>query len=63
MAKAIDAMAVDPFSGGDVKRISGTDNLWRWRVGEFRIIYRIHRESRRVEIAEILPRGQAYKNL
>ncbi|MGH8104593.1 MAG: type II toxin-antitoxin system RelE family toxin [bacterium] len=62
MGRAIEAMKADPFSGGDVKRLAWIDELWPWRVGEFRIIYRIRRDARRVEIAEILPRGQSYKS-
>ncbi|MFQ6052556.1 MAG: type II toxin-antitoxin system RelE/ParE family toxin [Candidatus Hydrothermarchaeota archaeon] len=33
----------------------------RYRVGEWRVIYRLFKEKKIVEIIAILPRGDAYR--
>ena len=38
---AIDALADDPRPSGCVK-VKGEDDLWRVRVGDYRIVYEIH---------------------
>lgn len=37
--KALDEMAVDPFTG-DIRRLSGASPAWRRRVGNYRILFR-----------------------
>jgi len=41
IVRAIEQLADDPRPSGVVK-ISGDDNAWRIRVGDYRIIYEIH---------------------
>ena len=48
-----------PF--GDVKKLQGKVNDYRLRIGDYRIIYTM--AEGRIEISDILPRGQAYKRL
>lgn len=38
---AVDSLTVEPRPPGVVK-LAGDDNLWRVRVGEYRIVYEIH---------------------
>jgi len=38
---AVDGLAMEPRPAGVVK-MAGDDNLWRVRVGEYRIVYEIH---------------------
>lgn len=47
---------VDPWWGNIVK-IKGYDNLWRKRVGNYRIFYSVKTETKTVEIKEIERRG------
>ena len=44
---------------GDVKRLQGFSNLYRLRVGDWRIIFTM--TSTEIYIEDVLPRGSAYK--
>lgn len=51
----------DPLYGINIKPLTGKlKGLYRYRVGDWRVIYRIFRETKVVEIIAILPRGNAY---
>lgn len=39
--EAIEALAHDPRPAG-VEKLSGDDNAWRVRVGDYRVLYEIH---------------------
>ena len=52
---ALLAMQEDPF-GGDIKRLKGQDAAWRRRVGNYRIVYDLEVEERRIVVAGILRR-------
>lgn len=55
----IEALAADPFaSNSNVKALEGTDG-YRLRIGDWRIIYRIHGET--LEVLRIGSRGGIYK--
>ena len=41
IVRAVETLAGDPRPHGVVK-MAGDDNLWRVRVGDFRIVYEIH---------------------
>ena len=43
------ALRTDPWSG-DIEKIGGRDDLWRRRVGNYRIFYSLHIPERRVEV-------------
>jgi len=51
---ALLAMQQDPFSG-DIKRLKG-QAAWRRRVGNYRIVYDLHVDERRIVVAGILRR-------
>ena len=42
------------------KKLAISDNLWRIRIGDFRVIYRISDKIKTVTIAEIKNRRDAY---
>lgn len=48
-----------PF--GDIKKLQGYSNLYRLRVGDYRVIYEVWDEG--IVIDAVLPRGEAYKGL
>jgi len=51
----------NPFYGGNIKPLTGKlKGLYRYRVGDWRIVYRIIKEKMFVEIIAILPRGNTY---
>jgi mRNA interferase RelE/StbE len=56
------ALAKNPRPAG-CKKLSGFDNLYRVRVGDWRISYAIEDERLVILVLEIAPRGDAYRNL
>ena len=59
---AIRELAVNPRPSGCVK-LAGYENLYRVRVGDWRIIYALEEERLVVVVIEIAPRGEAYRGL
>jgi addiction module toxin, RelE/StbE family len=59
VAAKIDALAQSPRPAG-CKQLRGADDLWRIRVGDYRLIYAINDESLTVEIRVIRHRKDAY---
>lgn len=52
----------NPIYGNKIRPLTGQlKGLIRYRVGEWRLIYRLFREKRIVEVVAILPRGKAYR--
>jgi mRNA interferase RelE/StbE len=60
--QAIRGLANEPRPPG-YKKLTGYDNLFRIRVGDWRIIYAIEDDRLIILILEISPRGGAYRNL
>lgn len=54
-------IAIEKIPQGDIKKLRGYTNIYRLRVGDYRIIYKII--SNGIFIQDILPRGEAYKRL
>ena len=52
---------IEKFPSGDIKTLVGYQNMFRLRVGNYRIIYKTTPDG--IYIEDILPRGEAYKNL
>ena len=48
---AIDEMELNPFSG-DIEKLSGYDDVWRRRVGSYRLLYEIHIAKRIIYIKD-----------
>lgn len=60
--RCFETLEKNPHYGSNIKQLSGElKGLLRYRVGDWRVIYRIIQESCVVEIIAILPRGDAYK--
>jgi mRNA interferase RelE/StbE len=52
----------NPLYGGTIRPLTGhLKGLYRYRVGDRRVIYRLYSERLTVEVIAILPRGDAYK--
>jgi mRNA interferase RelE/StbE len=58
----IGALADNPRPPG-VKRLTAADNLWRIRVGDYRIVYEIHDAELIVRLIRIAHRSKAYRSL
>lgn len=62
--KALDAIAKDPFDvqHRNIQPLHGPfKGLWRYRLGNLRIVYQVDAEAGIVWIAAIRPRGEVYK--
>lgn len=58
---ALLALAENPYSASDVKALKGEGDLYRKRVGQFRIIYKIVDQELVVLILKVGSRGDVYK--
>jgi len=59
---ALHGLAANPRPAG-CKRLQGQTNLYRVRVGDWRISYAIEDDKLIVLIVEVAPRGGAYRDL
>ena len=62
MRRVIDRLAADPTPEGS-KKLVGYDNLYRMRIGDWRISYAVEQDRLIILIVEIAPRGSAYRTL
>ena len=60
--RAVRLLQANPFPPGCAK-LRGSDDLWRVRVGDYRIIYQVNTTNRTVNIAAIRHRREAYQAL
>ncbi len=58
----IEDLKSDPFPSQSI-RISGSERLYRLRVGDYRIIYEVDSKAKEITIHYIRPRSIAYRNL
>ena len=58
--RKIQALANDPRPPG-CEKLSGTENIYRIRDGDYRIIYQVSDRERRVEIARVRDRKDVYR--
>ena len=56
----IDALAIEPRSSGSVK-LTGAENLYRIRVGDYRIIYSIEDDLLVILVVKIAHRREVYR--
>ena len=57
--KAINALP----DNGDIKKLTGTNGLFRIRIGNIRVIFKIDRTEKIITITAIGSRGQIYNDL
>ena len=58
--KRIEELADDPRPTG-CRKLVGQTNLWRIRIGDYRVIYEIDDGKRLVDISAIRHRSEAYR--
>ena len=49
-------MEINPFVG-DIKKLKGIENVWRRRIGNYRIIFEIFSQEKIIYIYDIQRRG------
>ncbi|RKZ31374.1 type II toxin-antitoxin system RelE/ParE family toxin [bacterium] len=57
--KAIDSLKDEPRPRGTIK-LKGKENLFRRRVGDYRVLYTVDDENRVVDISYVRHRNKAY---
>lgn len=62
LRKAIDYLGTDPRPHG-CKRLRGFADLYRVRIGDWRIVYAIRDDLMVVLVLEVGPRGSVYRGL
>lgn len=60
IVKHLKALADDPRPPG-CRKISGSKNDWRVRVGPYRILYEINKGAKTVKVMRIIHRREAYR--
>ena len=58
--KQVEALVSNPRPSG-VMKLEGAVDLWRIRVGEWRVVYRISDRDRVVDITAVRHRSDAYR--
>lgn len=62
IARRIKELAGNPHPQGS-KKITGSQNDWRLRAGDYRILYEIDNKTKVVRIIRIKHRREAYRDL
>lgn len=61
LLNAIESLAYSPRPDG-VKKLASTENAWRIRVGDYRIIYSIEDDVLVVTVVRVAHRREAYRS-
>ncbi|MGI8856207.1 MAG: type II toxin-antitoxin system RelE family toxin [Thermomicrobiales bacterium] len=61
LRNAIDGLAIRPWTG-DIRKLQGSANEWRLRVGDWRIRFAPDDSRHEIIILRVLPRGRAYRD-
>jgi len=56
----VEVLVTDPRPSGVVK-LEGTTDLWRIRVGQWRVVYRVSDRDRLVDVIAVRHRSDAYR--
>jgi mRNA interferase RelE/StbE len=57
----INALAVSPYQATNIKKLSASDNIYRLRVADWRVIYLVEDKKMLIYIQKISTRGGVYK--
>jgi len=61
--KCFEDLESNPFWGQNIKVLKGEKKRYRYRVGDYRVIYGIDKENSKVIVTLIAPRPSAYRNI
>ncbi len=56
----IEALTIEPRPSG-CRKLQGFENLWRIRIGDYRVIYSVDDNLRIVDVVAVRHRRQAYE--
>ncbi len=59
----IDVLTANPFPWKefDLKKIEGSDNTYRIRIGRYRVVYYVEKKQKTIYVLKFEIRGKAYK--
>ncbi len=60
MLNRIEKLGDEPRPAG-VRKLRGSTNLWRLRIGDYRVVYAVDDDSRLVDIVAVRHRSDAYR--
>ena len=60
IVRRIQALAAEPRPAG-CRKLEGERNLWRVRIGDYRVVYAVYDDERRVDIVAVRHRSKAYE--
>ena len=58
--EAVESLAIEPLPSG-VRKLTGSENVYRIRVGDYRVVYAIIERRLIVEIVRVRNRKDVYK--
>jgi superfamily I DNA/RNA helicase/mRNA-degrading endonuclease RelE of RelBE toxin-antitoxin system len=63
IVKAVKEMEQDPITprGNTIKKLKGYENVWRYRLGAFRLIYAVAPNARQIQLLAVGPRSNIYE--
>jgi len=61
--KCFEDLENNPFWGHSIKVLKGEKRRYRYRIGDFRVIYGIDKENNKVFVTLIASRSSAYRNI
>jgi len=63
LIKAIKELELTPDipRGEVIKKLKHHDHMWRYRIGDYRMVYAVYPESRVVQLLGVAPRGDIYE--
>jgi mRNA interferase RelE/StbE len=61
LVAAIRSLGEDPRPPGAMKLTGFVPPAWRFRVGEYRIVYEVREEEVLVIVVNVAPRGEVYR--
>jgi mRNA interferase RelE/StbE len=60
VASRIDALAINPLPSG-VRKLKGGHDIWRLRVGDFRVLYTVAQQIVTITVVRIRHRREVYR--
>lgn len=57
---AVSHIENNPYRGPNIKKLVNRENEYRYRIGDYRVVYHVDKTKRMCTILSILPRGRVY---
>lgn len=58
--EAVESLAIDPFSS-QCRKLQGVESSYRIRIGDYRVVYQVNVEKKRVVIFHVRHRKDVYR--